>query len=241
MRHKVLKSAAALAKGIAATATAMAFLVGFNAAFAQSDNQPGVRGSGSQEQEKVQPEQRGKTPRAAQERPGAKPSGSEATGGPGKAAQQQTQEERGGATVRGEGRGDATIRSEGPGSKPTGAGSAEKKSEPGTAEKKTDRGDKQMSRESAQGGGSAQLSSEQRTKIRTTIINQRNYRHVDRSSINFSLSIGVAVPRTMYLYPLPATVVEVVPVYRGYLFFIVGDEIVIVHPRTLEIVAILPA
>ena len=41
--------------------------------------------------------------------------------------------------------------------------------------------------------------------------------------------------------PLPPTVIEIVPQYRGYDYFLVGDQIVIVDPDTLEIVAVLPA
>jgi hypothetical protein len=43
------------------------------------------------------------------------------------------------------------------------------------------------------------------------------------------------------LVPLPATLVAVVPAYRGYLYIVVGNELLIVHPRTYEIVAVIPA
>jgi hypothetical protein len=39
--------------------------------------------------------------------------------------------------------------------------------------------------------------------------------------------------------PLPSYLVEIQPSWRGYEYFLVGDEIVVVNPRTLEIVAIL--
>jgi len=42
------------------------------------------------------------------------------------------------------------------------------------------------------------------------------------------------------LQTLPADVVEVVPQYRGYSFFVVRDEIVIVEPSTYKIVTVLP-
>jgi hypothetical protein len=38
---------------------------------------------------------------------------------------------------------------------------------------------------------------------------------------------------------LPADVVEIVPQYRGYSFFVVRDEIVIVEPSTYKIVTVL--
>jgi hypothetical protein len=49
------------------------------------------------------------------------------------------------------------------------------------------------------------------------------------------------VPRTVELAPLPAPILAVVPAYRGYLYIVVGDDLLIVHPRTYEIVAVIPA
>jgi hypothetical protein len=40
-------------------------------------------------------------------------------------------------------------------------------------------------------------------------------------------------------YPLPATVVEVYPAWRGYLFILVGNDIVIIEPRSHRIVAVI--
>lgn len=60
------------------------------------------------------------------------------------------------------------------------------------------------------------------------------------SNVNFSVSVGTAIPRDVRLHPLPADVVEVVPQYRGYNFVMVRDEIVIVDPATYKIVTVLP-
>ena len=60
------------------------------------------------------------------------------------------------------------------------------------------------------------------------------------TNVNFSLSVGTAVPRDVRLQTLPADVVEIVPQYRGYSFFVVRDEIVIVEPSTYKIVTVLP-
>jgi hypothetical protein len=61
------------------------------------------------------------------------------------------------------------------------------------------------------------------------------------SSVNFSLSVGTVVPRTVKYVLLPSRVVEIYPAWRGYHFFIVGDQIVIVEPGSLRIVAVIPA
>ena len=40
---------------------------------------------------------------------------------------------------------------------------------------------------------------------------------------------------------LPVRVIEFAPQYRGFEYILVGDEIVIVDPRTHRIVAVIPA
>ena len=59
------------------------------------------------------------------------------------------------------------------------------------------------------------------------------------NSVNFSLSVGTAVPRDVRLQPLPTEVVEVVPQYRGYDYVVYNDEIIIIEPSTREIVYII--
>jgi Protein of unknown function (DUF1236) len=87
-------------------------------------------------------------------------------------------------------------------------------------------------------GGSVQLSQEQHTKIHEVIIHDRSavIDHVD-----FSVSVGTAVPHSVRVYDVPTDIVEIVPEYRGFRYFIVRNEIVIVDPESLEIVAIIPA
>ena len=97
-------------------------------------------------------------------------------------------------------------------------------------------GPSSQSQTTGQAGAGAKLSTEQRTKITTVIRSQ----HVEPlKSVNFSISVGTRVPRDVRFHPLPAEVVTVYPEWRGYEFFLVRDEIVVVDPRTLEIVAVL--
>jgi Protein of unknown function (DUF1236) len=91
----------------------------------------------------------------------------------------------------------------------------------------------------AGGGTQAQLSTEQRTQIRQTVMQVGNAPRV--SSVTFSLSVGTVVPRTVKYVPLPPRVVEIYPAWRGYHYFIVGDQIVIVESGSLRIVAVIPA
>jgi hypothetical protein len=92
-----------------------------------------------------------------------------------------------------------------------------------------------------QGKGSArsvQLSSEQRAKIHASLANRKAGRVTNE---NFTVNVGARVPRTVRFYPLPIEIVDIVPEYQGYDYVLVGDEIVIIDPNTLEIVAVLPA
>ena len=85
--------------------------------------------------------------------------------------------------------------------------------------------------------GSAKLSTEQRTKI-TSIIKQRK---VEPTKLSVSVSVGTRVPASVHLYPLPVEVVAIYPAWRGYEYILVGDQIVVINPRSHEIVAIIEA
>jgi hypothetical protein len=89
-----------------------------------------------------------------------------------------------------------------------------------------------------QAGAAGKLSTEQRTKI-TTVIREQKVQPV--TNVNFSISVGTRVPREVRFHPLPTEIITVYPDWRGYEFFLVRDEIIVVNPRTLEIVAVLPA
>ena len=85
--------------------------------------------------------------------------------------------------------------------------------------------------------GAAKLSTEQRSKI-TTVIRQQKVQPV---TLNVSISVGTRVPSSVRYYPLPVEVVTIYPEWRGYDYILVGDRIVILNPRTHEIVAIIEA
>lgn len=90
-----------------------------------------------------------------------------------------------------------------------------------------------------QAGAGAKLSTEQRTKI-TTVIRGEHVAPVN--NVNFDVSVGTRVPRgEISFHPLPSEIVTIYPEWRGYEFFLARDEIIVVDPRTLEIVAVLPA
>jgi len=89
-----------------------------------------------------------------------------------------------------------------------------------------------------QAGAAAKLSTEQRTRITTVI---RNERVQPLDHVNFQVSVGTRVPRDIRFHPLPQEVLTIYPEWRGYEFVLVNDQIVVIDPRTFEIVAILEA
>lgn len=87
-----------------------------------------------------------------------------------------------------------------------------------------------------QAGAGAKLSTEQRTKI-TSVIREQHVAPV--SHVNFSISVGTRVPRDVTFHTLPSEVVSIYPEWRGYEYILVGDQLVVIDPRSMEIVAVL--
>src|SRR5260221_563684 len=80
---------------------------------------------------------------------------------------------------------------------------------------------------------------DQKTQIRTSVLQSSSAPKVSRSSINFNISVGTVVPRSIHFVTVPETLVRIHPAWRGYSYFIVDEEIIIVDARTLQIIAIL--
>ena len=59
-------------------------------------------------------------------------------------------------------------------------------------------------------------------------------------SVDFDINIGVAVPSTIVLHPLPPRIIEIVPAYASYQYFVLADgTIIIVEPGSLQIVYVI--
>ena len=83
---------------------------------------------------------------------------------------------------------------------------------------------------------SVSLSTEQKTRIRQTVLTGSAPRV---TSVNFDIRVGTVVPRTIRVAPLSPILVEIEPQWRGYMYFVYNDEIIIVEPGSLRIVAVL--
>lgn len=89
-------------------------------------------------------------------------------------------------------------------------------------------------------GGNVELSEQQRTSIHDTVINAHNAPRVGH--VNFDISVGTVVPRRdIHIVPVPETLVQIEPQWRGFLYFVYEDEVVIVNPRDMKIVAVVAA
>jgi len=122
--------------------------------------------------------------------------------------------------------------------KSTQTGQTAPQSQTGQTTTQSQTGTSVQSQTTGQAGAAAKLSTEQRTKITTVIRDQ----HVQPlTSVNFSIAVGTRVPRDVRFHPLPREVVTIYPEWRGYEFILVNNQIIVIDPRTFEIVAILEA
>src|SRR2546423_1717672 len=85
--------------------------------------------------------------------------------------------------------------------------------------------------------GTVALNVQQQTRL-SQAVTQLNVRPL--TNVNFTLAVGTAVPSSVVIQPLPSTIVEILPQYRGFSFFVVQQQIVIVNPRSHQIVAMVP-
>ncbi len=117
------------------------------------------------------------------------------------------------------------------------AGSAateENRSEPSKQNAATQGGENAYNKAAA---ANVHLSTEQRTRIRG-IVGAGGPRV---AHVNFDLRIGVVVPRGSVEYvPVPETLVQIEPMWQGFYYFVYGDELVIIDPESLAIVAVIP-
>jgi len=86
-------------------------------------------------------------------------------------------------------------------------------------------------------GTNRQFSEQQRTEIRNTVIDASGAPRVDH--VDFDVTIGTAVPRGgITIMPVPETLVAIDPEWRGFRYFVYEEEVVIVDPATMQIVAV---
>ena len=193
----------------------------------KEDAVPGTKAPAKGAQDRAAPEKQ----KSTQQAPATRQSSDE------KAAQpttKQSQDDKAGApaTRQSQDKGQPSTTQQSQGQKP-GTATQQQTQSPATG------GSKQGA--APQGSGtmtskSVSLTTEQKTTIRQTVLTSSAPRV---TNVNFDIKVGTVVPRTVRIAPLPATIISIEPDWRGYMYFVYNDEIIVVEPRTLRIVAVI--
>jgi hypothetical protein len=80
-----------------------------------------------------------------------------------------------------------------------------------------------------------QISRRQRARVHDILVSRR----VEPAHVDFPVRIGARVPSYITSYQLPEEIYDYAPGYEGYRYFRANDEIVIVDPDSMEVVAVL--
>jgi Protein of unknown function (DUF1236) len=156
--------------------------------------------------------------------------------GQGQRGKQQGQKDPGKQRTTGQGPGEQGKQGQG---KEHGKGSitgqGQSKEQQGQA-KEGRRPEGQQGQERQGGSGSVTFTTEQRTHIRETVLMGGNAPRV--RNVNFAINVGTEVPRTLRVVEVPSVLVEYRPEWRGYYYFTVNDQIIVVD-RNHRIVAVL--
>lgn len=95
-------------------------------------------------------------------------------------------------------------------------------------------------REQAERPDRPRVSEQQRASVRERFRESGALDRARVAGVDFNISVGTRVPRErIRLAPLPTVIVEEIPAYRGYRYFVVRDQIVIVEPSTYVIVDVI--
>jgi uncharacterized protein DUF1236 len=90
--------------------------------------------------------------------------------------------------------------------------------------------------ERSQGSTSVTLTQEQKTRVRETVLQGGSAPRVN--NVNFQVRVGTVVPTSVRVVEVAPVLIEVHPEWRGFFYFIVNDQIIIVD-RNHHIVAVL--
>ena len=86
------------------------------------------------------------------------------------------------------------------------------------------------------GTGVRSLTIEQKTNLRETVL--RSGPKV--THVSFRIGVGAVVPHSVRVIAVPQPILAIYPEWEGDLYFIYGDEIVVVAPDSMAIVGVLP-
>jgi hypothetical protein len=110
-------------------------------------------------------------------------------------------------------------------------------SQQGATSQTSGRGQQGTTSQTGQANANADLSTEQRTRIREIVLNRGNAPRMARA--NFPVSVGTVVPSSIRFVRLPARIARIYPEWRDYDYVMVRDRILIIDPVDRRIVAVL--
>ena len=86
-------------------------------------------------------------------------------------------------------------------------------------------------------GVNVQINDQQRTRIRETVIDARGAPRIDH--VDFNVAVGTVIPRTgVRIVPVTPELVQIDPSWRGLRYFVYEQELVLVDPATMTIIAV---
>jgi hypothetical protein len=98
-------------------------------------------------------------------------------------------------------------------------------------------GAQQGQAQQGQAGSKTTLTTEQRTKIRQTVLTGGNAPRA--TNVNFAVRVGTVVPTSVRVVAVPQVIIDIHPEWSGYMYFVVGNEIIIVdNGRIVAILAV---
>jgi uncharacterized protein DUF1236 len=204
---------------------------------AQTPQSGQQQGGQAQQGNQQQGQQGGQAQQQNQQRPQGGQAQQQNRQGPqgGQAQQQNQQGQQGGQAQQGNEQGSGGQARQQQGSQPSQPGGQTTQQGAQPSQKLQQQGNQNPP--AGQARGSVSLNQQQQTRV-AAVISKEKIRPLTK--VDFSLSIGTRVPDTVLISTIPDTVVEIVPQYRGYGYFVTNDQIVIVEPNTKEIVTLLP-
>jgi Protein of unknown function (DUF1236) len=221
MRNKLLVSTAALLAGVA-LASAQSMQGG--------GEQRGGAAQGQQSQSSPQQGQSQQAPQGKQQGQSQREQKKETTGQSQRQQDQQAQPQR---QQRDQTQGQAPQRQQGQQGQ-TGQAPQQGQTQPSQAPQQGQA--QQGQAQQGQAGGSVNLTTQQRTEIRQTVLAGGNVPRVN--NVNFSVRVGTTVPTSVRIVEVPPALIEIHPQWRGHMYFVVGDQIIIVD-RNHRIIAII--
>jgi hypothetical protein len=234
-----------MSKSLLATIAAAGLVAGTIAVSAQGTQSPGSGSAPAEKMDRGSPGEERGSPRQEDQKASPRREGQKAT--PQQEGQKATPQREGQkATPEREGQ-KATPQQEGQKATPQREGQKATPEREGQKAPPQQEGQKAApqregaTQEGRTGGAGAELSTEQRTQVRQTILQSGNVPRVSRSEVNINISVGTVVPRSVRLVSIPERIVTIRPAWRGFLYFVVEDEIIVVEPGSLKIVAVISA